>query len=206
VFIGTDLFLDAIIHLKTEAELPLHISEVDGTYGSLEEARLILSDSTGQIVGFSNITFDQCQSEVYSPAGVYIGVFVFNLEGMQRFIGRIAGKVYTLSVSTARFSIDVCHVSTVDHLRYVEADNVAVDTDVRIVARHGVKFDLTDEGALRLSIVGDPIALFTGAQPVLSVNGVRNQSIWLANHPRANLRINSQDNQLTFIQAKDSTS
>jgi len=206
VYIGTDLIIDAIIHLKTPAVLPLHISEVDGTHGSLEEARFIISDNSGTIVGFSDIAFDKCQSEVYSPTGVYIGVLVFNLPGMQRFIGRITGKVYQLSTSTARFSIDVCHVSTVDHLRYVEAAGTAVDGTVTIVARHGVKFDLTDEGALRLSIVGDPVALFSGGQPVLSVNGVRNRSIWLANHPRANLRIASGDNQLTFIQAKDSTS
>ena len=202
VFIGTDLFIDAIFYIKTDAELPLYIGVVDGTEEALDKVKFIIYDSTGTNVGECVVDHNTTAITV-SSSGIPVGALVFNPDGLQRFIGRVAGKTLTLLPDVATFLIDCCHVSRTSHLRAVVAGS-PVSGDVKIVARHGCRFAINDEGRLQLDILAGSEEI-DSRQPVLSINGVRNQSIWLENHPRANLRITNEDGQLTFAQAKDLT-
>jgi hypothetical protein len=124
--------------------------------------------------------------------------------GLQRFIGRVSGKIFSLLPSVASFLIDTCHVSRTPHLRAIIIGDQAVTGDVRVIARHGVRFATTDAGELRLDILPGGNIEDLG-QPIQSINGVRGPAIWLTGHPRANLRISNQDGELTFGQAKDLT-
>jgi hypothetical protein len=202
LFIGTDLFLDAIIYLKEPAELPLHIREVDGTYGALEEVLFRIADNNGKEVATSVLTYGVCTSDILSTKGVSVGTFVFDIDGAQRFISNVAGTLISLQSDVAAFSPDVTHVSKTAHLRYVSTDTTHASGTINIIARHGVKFD-SNAGVLQLGVVGDNTSVLFETTPVISVNGVRNQSIWLAAHPRANLRLSTKDNAITFIAAKD---
>ena len=204
VFIGTDLLIDASLYIKEAAELPLYISTVDGTYGEKDEVRLLISDKTGVEVGRVTLDYDTEEAEVIGTRGVPVGILVFNSAGLARFIGRVAGNIFTLLPSVASFLLDVSHVSEVEYLRYIIIDGVAVYGDIRIIARHGCRFAVTDAGELRLDIVGDPQHTLS-RQPVVSINGVKNRSIWLANHPRANLRIDNSDGAIRFVQASEAT-
>jgi hypothetical protein len=202
LFIGTDLFLDAIIYLKEPAELPLHIREVDGTYGELEDVLFRIADNNGNEVATSVLNYGVCTSDVVSPKGVNVGTFVFNLAGSQRFISNVAGTLITLQSDVATFSPDVTHVAKTPHLRYVSTGTDHVSGTVNIIARHGVRFD-SNAGVMQLSVVGDNSSVLFATTPIISVNGVRNQSIWLAAHPRANLRLSTEGNVITFIAARD---
>jgi len=201
LYIGTDLFVDAMFYLKTPVELPLYISSVDGTVPG--SAVFTISDSGTGIVGTATVSSETDAVTVHSPVGIPVGVLVFNAAGLIRFLGRVSGKVFTVLASVASFSPDVCHVSTVPYLRYITAAGTAVKGTVRIVARHGVTFRVAD-GRLSLNVHGNP-AYAGNRQPVLSINGVRNRTIWLVGHPRANLRISNEDGKITFIAAKDAT-
>jgi len=202
LFIGMDLFLDAIIYLKEAAELPLHIREVDGTFGELEEVLFRIADSNGDEVATSVLTYGVCTSTIVSTKGVIVGSFVFNIPGSQRFIANVAGQLLILQSDIASFSPDVTHVAKTPHLRYLSTGTAAVDGTINIVARHGVKFD-SNAGVVQLSVVGDNSSVLFATTPIISVNDVRNQSIWLAAHPRANLRLSTQDNRISFIAARD---
>jgi len=202
LFIGTDLFVDAVFYVKVDAELPLYVGVVDGTAEALDQVKFIIYDSDGNNVG-------ECIADTESEAvqvfhrGLPVGAIVFDPDGLKRFIGRVSGKVVPLLSDVAQFLLDCCHVSRATHLRAVGADSL-VSGDVKIVARRGCRFVQEGDGSLRLDIVAGNEAL-DSRQPVVSINGVRNTSIWLANHPRANLRISNENGQLTFAQAKDLT-
>jgi hypothetical protein len=200
LYIGTDLIIDAVFYIKTAVDLPLYIGVVDGTEGTIEQVKLVLYDSTGTTVGDCLIDY-QTDAVTVRHNGIPVGALVFETDSLQRFIGRVSGKVFVLLPSVATFMIDVCHVSTTPHLRAVVVGDSPVTGDVRIIARHGCRFELTAEG-LRLDILAGDDGQ-DARQPVRSINGVQNPSIWLAGHPRANLRISNQDGELTFGQAKD---
>ena len=201
LYIGTDLFVDAMFYLKTSAKLPLYISSVDGTTPGA--AVFTISDSGTGIVGTATVYSETDVVTVRSPLGVPVGVLVFNAAGLVRFLARVSGKIFTVLSSVAAFSPDVCHVVTVPYLRYIAVAGVAVKGTVQIVARHGVTFRVTD-GRLSLNIHGN-LAYAGNRQPVLSINGVRNRTIWLVGHPQANLRISNEGGKITFIAAKDAT-
>ena len=201
IFLGPDLFIDAVFYLKTEVTLPIYISIVDGTYGTLDEVLFVFADKTGQTVGSAVISYIKAEATVYNAQQVPIGAIVLNPGAVDRFIGSVVGKVFPLLSSVAAFLIDTCHVAKTPHLRYVEVGEEALDDVVKIVARHGCRFRLVD-GVLCLDLIGSPAA-DTDRSPVRSINGVRSRSIWLQGHPRANLRISNADNKITFIQAKD---
>jgi hypothetical protein len=205
IFIGTDLLLDAIIYLKEPAELPLYISEIDGTYGTPTQVRLFISDNTGTVVATTTVEFKNCYSDVISTRGVSVGTFVFYAPALQRFISRTVGKVFQLLPTVASLSLDATYVAKTSHLRYVAAGEAAAEGNVRIVARHGVKWEVSDEGRLSLNIVGDRFDVLGNLTPIKSVNGVANKSIWLAGHPRANLRLSVENGQIVFTQAKEAT-
>jgi len=201
LFIGTDLFVDAVLYPKVAREMPFHISVVDGTYGATDEALIIINDKAGLEVGRAVIHYSKTEVDVLSPDGIRIGALVMNPDGLHRFLGRVAGKLYTPLPSVARFLLDVCHVSTIEGLRYITAGETAVSGNVRIVARHGVRFVETDTG-IRLDILGGALEE-TDLVPVRSINGVRNQSIWLTTHPRANMRMSNEGGQIRVTQAKE---
>jgi hypothetical protein len=200
LYIGTDLFIDAVFYIKTDAELPLYIGVVDGTSGTIGQAKIIIYDARGTNVGECVVDGSTEACSVLSR-GIPVGALVFNPEGLQRFIGRVSGKVINLLPDVASFLLDCCHVNRTRHLRAVNAGKL-VSGDVRIVARHGCRFVVDSQNRLRLDILAGDQGLET-RQPVTSINGVRNTSIWLENHPRANLRISTENGHLTFAQAKD---
>lgn len=202
LYIGTDLFIDAVFYIKTAAELPLYIGVVDGTSGTIGETKFIIYDARGTNVGECTVDGDTEAVSVMS-SGIPVGALVFNPEGLQRFIGRVSGKVINLLPDVASFLIDCCHVNRTRHLRAVKADTL-VSGDVKVVARHGCRFALDDQQRLYLDILAGDTGL-DSRRPVTSINGVKNTSIWLENHPRSNLRISTENGQLTFAQAKDLT-
>jgi len=205
LYIGTDLFVDACIYLKEPAELPLYISQVDGTYGTPEEAQFILSDNSGRIVARAPVSFSSDRGVVLNNDGVRVGIFVYHLPSVQRFINRVTGRMLSLLPSVAAFSPDVTHVTKTNHLRYVATEEGFISGDVRVVAGHGMYFSMSEEGRLSLNITGDPLSTVFSQNPITSINGVRNQSIWLTAHPRLNLRISSEGKQLSFLSARDET-
>jgi len=204
VDIGTDLLIDAVFYLKGAYSLPLRISKIDGTYGETEQVRLHISDDSGKEVGTCVFDYSTTDAEVQDSVGIPVGHLVFNPDGVSRFIGSVVGTVIRVFSKLAVFLIDLCHVSKAPYVRYIIADGKALYGDVRVVARTGCQFSLTNDGSLRLDVLGtDPAT--SDAIPVKSINGVSNPSIWLENHPRANLRISTNGNALIFTQAKDDT-
>jgi hypothetical protein len=200
--IGNDLVLDAILHFKTPVELPVHISTVDGTTGNTADFSFILSDNTGAIVARAAVIQGEEKAQVLNNDGVDIGFILVTEDGFNRFSGEVSGKVISLFNDVAKFNLDVCNVSTVQHTRYVAVDDSHATDRVKIVARHGVRFSVND-GKVSLDIVGD--VPLTNNVPVVSVNGVENVSIWLDHHPESNLRIAIVDGILTFLAAGDDT-
>lgn len=200
VYIGTDLVIDAVFSIKEPVSLPLNIRVVDGTVGP-QQVRFTIADSKGNDIGSTVASYDVTTTQVVNAAGVLVGAMVFSPDGMARFIGRVAGSTFILLPDVASFLLDVCHVSRTPHLRYFRISGTAVYGDVTFVARHKCRFVRTSSG-LRLDIVGDPPAA-SGLRPVLSVNKVHSQSIWLANHPKANLRISGDGGILKFSQASE---
>jgi len=151
------------------------------------------------------VNYNTCTADVLNNQGVSVGLLVFYGPGLQRFIGQVTGKVLTLLSSVASFKLDVTHVAETEHLRYLSIGEQPVSGEVQIVARHGVKFSVSDEGVLSLDVLGDPVSSVFSRDPIRSINGVRNMSIWLEGHPRANLRISSAGGQVSFIAARDAT-
>lgn len=205
IFIGTDLILDAVIYLKQAASLPLHISTIDGTYGSAEDVLLLISDSTGSIQARAVINYETDTADIVNNQGVSVGLLVMYPPGVRRFIGSVTGRSFKLLGDVAAFSLDVTHVSKAPYLRYTSVNGIALHGDVQVVARHGVRFAVSEKGALSLNIVGEPVSTLFGRKPIQSINGVRNKSIWLEGHPRANLRLSSANGALNFTAARDAT-
>jgi hypothetical protein len=84
-------------------------------------------------------------------------------------------------------------------------DGMLLQGPVEIQARHGVRW--RDEGtSLHLDILGDIPEDGDTRQPVLSINGVTNSTIWLNTTPESNLRIDTDSEAVIFGQAKDITS
>jgi hypothetical protein len=203
VYIGEDVFLDAVIALKEAAELPLHISSIDGTQSALSDAVMGISDANGALRATCEIVQGRDLHPVYSLESIEVGLVVTFPAGLTRLLGRVAGQLFNLLPSTAEFSPDVTFVATSDHLRYVRVESDVVDAeDVKIVAGHGVKFTYEDE-VLRLHVLGDAEGVLDNG--LRSINGVSSPSIWLATHPRSNLRLSSENRELTFTAARDAT-
>jgi hypothetical protein len=201
--IGTDLVLDAILYFKQDVSLPVHISSIDGTAGEPADFNLILSDTTGNIVARAIVVQGNEKATILNNEDVECGFLVITEQGFNRFSGQVSGKVIPLFNDVARFGLDVCSVSKVDHLRYVAAGDSYASDVVRIVARHGVRWSLSEDGVLSLDVVADVPE--DDRIPLTSVNGVENGSIWLNHHPTANIRIAVVNGVLTFIAAGDDT-
>lgn len=203
VVFGSDLVIDAVVYSKEAAELPFFISEVDGTAGDPNEALLTISDSAGDAVA-TTLVGKQEVSYLTTAAGVSAGLLVFNVISLRRFVGRVTGNRVSLLPDVATFSLDVSHVSTTPHFRYLVADDKALSGVVKVVARHKVWFGTNKLGQVTINVSGDSPTGATGAL-VRSINGVANQSIWLAGHPRGNLRISTADGNIKFVRAEDAT-
>jgi len=198
VSFGTDLLIDAVFYLKTPHRLPLHISVVDGTHGEADQALFIIADAAGANVGSALVSTESLEELVINPYGMRAGVLVFNQAALTRFIGSVSGKVFPLLPEVARFAVDVCHVSSAPHVRYITAGTSAVTGFVRVVAGAGVRFRV-DAGVVRVDLDGE---ILDTRVPVRSVNGVASRSIWLQGHPEADLRT-AVDNAVVFSQSKD---
>ena len=203
ISIGNDLLVDAVFYIKGPLSLPLRISKVDGTYGETEQVRITISDSGGNEAGTCVIGYTTEEALVVNSMGVDVGILAFNPDGVSRFIGSVLGRVVNVFSKLAVFLIDLCHVSRAPHLRYIVSNGSAVYGDVRIVARNGCRFVSGGDGSIRLDVLGVEPGSGVGLNPVRSINMVSNQSIWLENHPRSNLRISTENNAVKFTQAKD---
>jgi hypothetical protein len=203
VYIGTDLFIDAVFYVKEPTALPLSIRVVDGTAG-LGRVKLIIADRNGMDIGVTVVSHEVVNGQVTNSAGIPTGAVIFNAEALSRFIGRVAGNTFVLLPHVASFLLEVCHVSKVSQFRYALVNGRGISGTVKVVARHGCRFVKTATG-LRLDVVGSPPALSAERIPVRSINGVKSQAIWLAGHPRSNLRISNADGGIKFIQAQDAT-
>lgn len=201
VYIGTDLVIDACFYVKAEVRLPVYIRVIDGT-APARGVNLIIADADGRDIGSAILSHEDTTVTVRNPVGVSTGVLVFNAEAVDRFIGRVEGSTFVLLPEVASFVLGVCHSSAAEHLRYVQVAGTALSRAVKVVARHGCRFTTTPTG-LRLDVLGSPPDLGSERRPVLSVNSVHHQSIWLANHPQSNLRIVNADGGITFTQAKE---
>jgi len=199
--IGTDLFLDAILFFKEDVELPVYISEIDGTVGDRSSFSVIISDINGQIVARTEVVKDEEKSEVFDNQGSLVGFLITTEEGFQRFSSTVTGRVHRLNQDVARFDLDVCSVSKTPHLRGVVINDVAVSGELEIVARHGTRLAL-NSGVMSLDVFSD---VDSGNPPLRYVNGVDNPSIWLNHHPELNLRIVTNSTGVEFRHARDDT-
>lgn len=202
LYIGTDLVLDATLFFKEAVELPVHISTVDGSEGTMEQFLLLLADATGRTVGHCLVDPSVEVNEVQNNDGIRCGLLVFNTDTAMRFAGNVTGRLFNLLSNVAVFQPEVTHVSKAAYVRYVRVEEQGLYDNVLFVARHGVYFSY-DSGILALNIIADYPRTGLGVQPVLSVNQVANRSIWLAHHPRLNMRIDSSNNKLRFTHVRD---
>jgi len=208
LYIGQDVFTDAIIYLKEAAQLPLHVSSMDGTAGTIGNMACTISDNTGRAVATCALSHQRDSHVIVSTEGVECGILNTSRPGLVRLLGRTAGTLHRLLKSTAEFVIDVTFVTEAAHVRYASVDGKAVTAsgalaeEIEIVAGHGLKFTIED-GIVRLHLLGDAESVLdTGLR---SINGVASPTIWLAAHPRANLRVSSKDGELSFTSARDAT-
>jgi hypothetical protein len=203
VFIGSDTFVDASFFMKTEVQLPLYISRLDGTDSVLQDLRIEISDAAGDIVGNAYATFDSEVLEV-EDGGVHVGTLLMNLPGLRRLIGRTAGRFYDLDALVAPFSLDVSSTSVRKGLRYVQVGDAITFGAVKVVARHGVTFEMSLAGKLSINVLGttEPLA-GEPRQPLRSINQVVNPSIWLANDPESNIRVVTTPDAIVFTKAKE---
>lgn len=190
VYIGTDLFIDAVLFFKTAVELPVRISSIDGTAGTISQFRINIVDNTGIFVGKALVDITQTSVLVYNDDGVQVGAFVFNQQTLERFSASVAGKIVQFDADVAIFSLDVSHVATADYARYVATPSGSASGDVKMVARHGCRF-VVEAGIISLDVLGDPVDS-ADLTPVLSVNGVSQPSLWLTNHPELNVRFHTK--------------
>ena len=202
LFIGTDLVLDASLFFKEAVELPIHISSVDGSEGRPEQFLLVLSDAANNAVARCLVDPAIEVNEVQNNEGIRCGLLVFNTDTAMRFAGNVTGRLFNLLSTVAVFQPEVTHVSRAPYIRYFRANEVGLHDQVSLVARKGVYFSYQN-GVLALNVVANYPQVADGAQPVLSVNQVRNDSIWLAHHPRLNMRIDSSGNKLRFVHVRD---
>jgi hypothetical protein len=207
LFIGNDVFTDACIFLKEAADLPLHISSIDGTRGELGSSVVNISDRTGLLVATCELTGGQDEHTVYSTQGLIVGVLVTHRPGLSRFLGRTAGTLFDLATFVAELVPDVTFVAKARYLRYARLGNALIgdggfDQTVNVIAGHGMKFTHGD-GVLRLHLLGDAETVL--ANGLRSVNGVQSPSIWLTTHPLSNLRLSSEEGRLNFVSGRDAT-
>jgi hypothetical protein len=203
VTIGMDLVLDAMLFPKTPAQAPLRIDQIDGT-AEPPQFRLLIKDARNMLVGTATVNLAPETVQVLSPAGALVGLLVLNEEAVARFAGAVTGRTFQLQSNTAVFCLDVTHVTQVRYLRWLQVQDLLLTGTVNIVARHGCRWAAENTG-IRLDVFASYPQTSGGAAGVRSVNGVANQSIWLANHPQLNLRIDSRGNKLTFRHVRDET-
>jgi hypothetical protein len=201
LFIGTDLVLDAMLFPKTAVTAPLRIDQVDGT-ATPPRFRLLIKDAAGVLVGTAEVDLTPETVRVLSPEGQLVGLLVMNEEAVQRFAGAVTGRLFQLQASTAVFSLDVTHISQVPYLRWLKVQEQVLLGTVSLVARHGCRW-VQEGSSIRLDVFADYPGNADSAAGVRSVNRVVNQSIWLANHPQLNLRIDSRGGKLTFRHVRD---
>jgi hypothetical protein len=204
VYIGTDIFLDALFYIKQDVTLPISILTIDGTYGTETQVRLEFADALGTAIGYAVIESEAERANVLNPDGINIGVLVLSIDGSGRFVTATKTRYFNLTPGDLTFHMDTCKVSEVRAVRYVAtAEGATYGTQVQIVARHGVQWRM-DGDVLALDLLGE-LPSSTSQQVVLSVNGVANPSIWLNATPTNNLRLRTTQAGLHFGQAKDLT-
>lgn len=203
--LGPDVFLDAALYFKTPVELPVHISSVDGTYGTTREALLGIRDASGQEAGTAVLRYDEDVHRVVNSDGVEIGILVTQVAGLRRLMGQTHGRVALFDETVAVFVLDVCKVVATAHLRYVRHAGQALHGNVKLVAGHGVRWTQNQDGSVQLDVVGAPESGTEGLVPLRSLNLVANASMWLAAAPESNLRVDSRSGAIRFVAAGDET-
>lgn len=203
--LGLDLFLDAMLFFKdSRVVAPIHIMTIDGTMGTPQQFGLILGDSTGAMVGDALVTGLEETVRVYNSADVLVGLLVLGLDAVKRFAGGVTGQVFHLEPEVAAFCLECTHVVSANYLRYLDVLDTALAGDVDLVARHGCRWRLNNDGTIQLDVVSDPPS-GTEQTYVRSINGVVNRSIWLAHHAKLNLRLETTGGRLRFVAVRDDT-
>ena len=205
IYIGFDTFLDASFFFKTDVILPISISQIDGTIGDPETIRIVFTDDTNETVGICDISLGADLGQVLSPQGILVGLITFDIAGLDRIVAQADGQITSAIPGDLTFSIDTCKVIKTKNMQYVSLGGEALSGVVKIQARHGVQWR-DEAGTLHLDVLGDVIEDTAVTPPLLSVNGVKNPTIWLTTPPESNLRISTGKDDIQFGQAKDLTS
>lgn len=205
IYIGFDSFIDASFFFKTDVSLPISISQIDGTIGDPETIRIVFTDDNNDTVGNCDVSLGSSIGHVLSPQGILVGLITFDIAGLDRIIAQADGQITTAIPGDLTFSVDTCKVIKTKNMQYVSLADEAISGVVKIQARHGVQWR-DESGTLHLDVLGDVIEDTAASQPLLSVNGVKNPTIWLTTPPESNLRISTSKDDIQFGQAKDITS
>jgi hypothetical protein len=202
IYLGYDSFIDASFFFKTDVQLPISISQIDGTFGAPEELRFVFVDDDNTTVGTCDVTLGDSIGRVLNIHGVLVGLITFDMVGLDRVIAQADGQITTVIPGEATLSIDTCKVLKSRNLQYLALGGESIEGVTKIQARHGVQW--RDEGGvLHLDVLGDVPEDGNTGQPILSVNGVVNPTIWLTNTAESNLRISTNKDSIEFGQAKD---
>jgi hypothetical protein len=205
IYIGFDTFIDASFFFKTDVELPISISQIDGTIGDPEMIRIVFTDAENTTVGNCDISLGETIGQVLNPQGILVGLITFDMVGLDRIIAQADGQLTTAISGDLTFAIDTCKVIKTKNMQYIALGDQALTDVVKIQARHGVQWR-DENGTLHLDVLGDVIEDTANSRPLLSVNGVKNPTIWLTTEPETNLRISTDKDSIEFGQAKDITS
>lgn len=205
VSIGFGTVIDACFFFRSDVDLPIHVSAVDGLYGTDEEVLLVISDNGNNKVAEAVITKNMEYCNVQDVKGNKAGIITWNAALTEDVITQAKGQYIETLPEESTFSIDVCKIMSSARPDFISVNGKVATGDVNIVARHGVRWTEGD-GKLQLDIVGDIPEEGTAGNPVLSVNGIANKTIWLNTAPESNFRIDTNANALLFGQAKDITS
>ena len=79
--IDNDIFLDAHFYFKTPTELPISITEIDGTFGDEDVIRLRVSDAGGNNAGVCVFQSGDIRAAFFNSKGVDIGTVVMDSLG-----------------------------------------------------------------------------------------------------------------------------
>lgn len=203
VFIGNDIFLDAMFYFNTEVQLPVQIGSIDGIYGTDSVVKCNLEDDTGSTIGYFLLEDGHDLLEVKDNFDARCGLINVDPSTAENLIAQVRGRFIPIPTGDMAFCIDCCRVKRSTGVPYIAAGGAVASGAVKLVARHGCQFRKTNTG-LALDVLGDPISLDGSGVPIKSVNGVVSQHIWLNGTPECNLRISSNQ-VLSFNQAKDVT-
>jgi len=191
-------FIDALLYVPGSVELPIYLSSMRQT-DDLDIAIVEFRDTFGSFVADCLVDLSSDYGIIYRY-GIEAGSLVYDPTIIRQLVHATHGDSLSfgsnLPIQTGRcFMYAPPYISGVKDSSVGNLAGTVHKEDIFIVAANGVHFEVDGGDTVLIHLLGEEPPV---DKPVLSINGVAREHMWIASRPDSGVKVETINNGIRF--------